>query len=175
MRGLLVDLGNFSKGQWSVVPIRPLTHGAVVISGPPIAQQIEDEHTVRRTDAALSISDDLFFRGHPCRLQHGAKLIGRFDSHYFVFGDKVQPLEVHRIGNSSCTLVATVVGTFPFAICADIQEQNVGIIYIVQIRLSLVLGVNVVEFFVGLTSDTGLPSSNHFRQPPFSTLTLVCP
>ncbi len=68
MRGLLDDLGNFSKGQWSVVPIRPLTHRSVVVSGPLVAQQIEDEHTVRRTDAALSISDDLFFRRHPSRL-----------------------------------------------------------------------------------------------------------
>ena len=40
----------------------PFAHRAVVVAGFVVAEQFEDEYSVRRTDAALSIGYDFFFR-----------------------------------------------------------------------------------------------------------------
>ena len=45
--------------QRCVFAIGPLPHGGVVVLGLVVANQLQDEHTVRRTDAALSIRIDL--------------------------------------------------------------------------------------------------------------------
>ena len=51
-------------------------HRAIVVACVFVAQQREDEYSVRRTDAALSIGYDLFFRCGPHLLKHGSQLVG---------------------------------------------------------------------------------------------------
>ena len=50
--------------QGSVLPVGPLSHGAVVIFCIGVAEQSEDEHAVRRTDAALSIGIHFLVGGY---------------------------------------------------------------------------------------------------------------
>ena len=47
------------KFQRGVVAIGPLPHGGVVVLGLVVANHLQDEHAVRRTDTALSIRIDL--------------------------------------------------------------------------------------------------------------------
>ena len=42
-----------------ILTVGPLAHGGVVVLGLVVADQLQDEHAVRRTDAALSIGVDV--------------------------------------------------------------------------------------------------------------------
>ena len=50
--------------QRGVVPVRPLAHRGVVVAGLVVAQQPQREHSVRRTDAALSIGQHVLVGRH---------------------------------------------------------------------------------------------------------------
>ena len=75
--------------QRGVVAVRPFPHGAVVITCSLIAKKLQDEYSVRRTDAALSIGHNFFFRRCSDRLQHGPQLRGRLDGLVFVVRNEV--------------------------------------------------------------------------------------
>ena len=50
---------NRSERERGIVAVGPLAHGGVVVLGLVVAHQLQDEHSVRRTDAALSIGVDV--------------------------------------------------------------------------------------------------------------------
>ncbi len=50
--------------QGRVFHIGPLAHGAIVVLGLAVAEELQDHHTVRRTDAALSIGEDVLVRSN---------------------------------------------------------------------------------------------------------------
>ena len=58
--------------QRGVITVGPLAHGAVVIARSCIPQELQNEESVRRTDACLSIRDDFFVGRGTDRLQHGS-------------------------------------------------------------------------------------------------------
>lgn len=60
------------NNQGRIITIRPLTHRTIVITHAVVTQQLQDKQSVRRTDATLSIDNDLFVRRDARRLQHGA-------------------------------------------------------------------------------------------------------
>ena len=49
--------------------VAPLTPRSVVHPDVGVAQELQDQESVRRTDAALSVRDDFLVRGHAVRLE----------------------------------------------------------------------------------------------------------
>ena len=74
------------------VSVGPLAHRAVVVPHPIVAEHLQDEESVRRTDSTLSIGDDLLVRRHAQRLQRGPDLGGGFEGLMTVVGHQVEPL-----------------------------------------------------------------------------------
>ena len=83
-----------------VLSIRPLTHRAVVVARPLIAEQPQNEYAVRRTDAALSIGYDFLVRRRADLFKHCPKFVRGFDCLMAVIRYKVQPFQVDRAGNT---------------------------------------------------------------------------
>ena len=71
--------GVFLHLQGSVLLVGPLTHGTVVVLGILESHQLQDEVSVRRTDAALSIGVHSFVRGYAHFAQDGENLLRRLE------------------------------------------------------------------------------------------------
>ena len=74
-----------------ILTVSPLAHRAIIVSRAVVAEQLQDEHSVRRTDAALSIGDDFFFRRRADFFEHSPQLVGRLYRLVAVVRDEVQP------------------------------------------------------------------------------------
>ena len=67
--------------QRCVIPVGPLPHRGVVVLGClVVAHQLQDEHAVRRTDAALSIGVNILVGGDPVVRQQLADFGGRAEA-----------------------------------------------------------------------------------------------
>ncbi len=75
--------------QGSVFPVSPLTHGTIVILGILESHQLQDEVSVRRTDATLSIGINCLVWGYPHFGQDAANLLRRLE----LVGIPVQDIE----------------------------------------------------------------------------------
>jgi hypothetical protein len=82
-----------------VAEVRPLTHGSVVVPNVLVAQQRENKHSVRRTDAALSVGDDLLLGVDTRTLEHCPNLGCWLEDTPIVAGHEVEPLDVLRSGH----------------------------------------------------------------------------
>ena len=91
--------------QRSIIAVGPFTHGGVVVFRLVVTDQLEDEHTVRRTDPALSIRVD-FLLGRDAGLrQDSLDFVGWLEPvsapvHH------VEPFQMNRPRNVPNTLVA---------------------------------------------------------------------
>jgi len=72
--------------------VAPFPPGAIVNSDIFVAEKLENQKSVRRTDATLSVGDDLFLRSHPVCLKHLSQLVCRLDNWHVALGDEVLPL-----------------------------------------------------------------------------------
>lgn len=72
--------------------VAPFPPGTVVNPDIFVAEKLENQKSVRRTDATLSVGDDLFLRSHPVCLKHLSQLVGRLDNWHVALGDEVLPL-----------------------------------------------------------------------------------
>ena len=59
-----------------IFAVSPLSHRAIIVARALIAEQLQDKHSVRRTDTTLSISYDFFVRSCPYFFQHCPEFIG---------------------------------------------------------------------------------------------------
>ena len=58
-----------------IFPICPFAHRGIVILGPVVAQHLEQENTVRRTEASLSIGERRLLRGYPFSVEDQLNLL----------------------------------------------------------------------------------------------------
>ncbi len=79
---------------------------------------------MRRTDAALSIGEDGLVRRHSLLVQDAANLLGRFESMSFPV-HHVEPLQMHRAGNMSDSLVAPAGAAVILAVASHVPEDRV--------------------------------------------------
>src|SRR3972149_8146901 len=77
-----------------VVAVAPLAPGAVVEPHIVIAQELQREQAVRRTDACLSVGDDLLVRRDAERLQLRLQGLGWLEALPLLPVDAVAPLQV---------------------------------------------------------------------------------
>ena len=59
-----------------ILAVSPLSHRAIIVACALIAEQLQDKHSVRRTDTALSISYDFLVWSCPNFFQHCPEFIG---------------------------------------------------------------------------------------------------
>ena len=108
--------------QGRVFAVGPLSHGAVVVAYAVAAQRGQDERSVRRTDASLSIGDALLVRRYAALLQHSPQLCGGLDGLVLVAGHEVQSLQVHRLGHiPNPPIAASTAGSSPLVVGAYIK------------------------------------------------------
>ena len=72
-----------------ILTVSPLSHRAIIVARAGIAEQLQYEHTVRRTDTALSISYDLLVRSCPYFFEQSPELIGGLYGLVAIVGDEV--------------------------------------------------------------------------------------
>ncbi len=101
--------------QREVLAIAPFGPGGIVIPYLVKTEQAKGEQSVRRTDATLSIGDDLTLGLDPGLLKHGAKFVRGLE--LFCLGVHiVEPFEMDRAGNPPTPLGAPVVFAGPLRI-----------------------------------------------------------
>ena len=61
-----------------IFAVSPLTHRAIIVTRTVIAEQLQYEHSVRRTDTTLSISYDFLVRRCSNFFEHCPEFIGGF-------------------------------------------------------------------------------------------------
>ena len=89
-----VLVGVFSNGDRARHVIAPFAPRAVVVANVLEAEQPQDPVSVRRTDATLSIGDDVLIFGDSDVCEHLSQLIGVFDDRDIAPGVEVDPFEV---------------------------------------------------------------------------------
>ena len=89
-----------SERQRGILAVGPFAHGGVVVLGPVVAHQLQDEHAVRRTDATLSIGYDFLIRCRSDFFKHCPQLVGRLYRLVAVVCDEVQPFEMNGARNA---------------------------------------------------------------------------
>ncbi len=62
--------------------VAPLTPGSVIVSCARVPQQLKNEESVRRTDAALSVGDHVLVRGDPYAFQQCSQLATGLEDWY---------------------------------------------------------------------------------------------
>ncbi len=102
--------------QGGVVALGPFRHRAVVIAHLPIAQELHDKQSVRRTDTTLSIGHHFFVWGGANRLQHTSEFISRLDGLVPIRRHQMQPLQVYGSRDAAGASVATIIRPFPLPI-----------------------------------------------------------
>ena len=100
----------------STFTVCPFAHRAVVVSRPVITQELENEHSVRRTDSTLSISHNFLVGGRPDFFKHRPKFVCWLDRLMIVISDEVQPFEMNGAGYASRPGISTRVTAIPLAI-----------------------------------------------------------
>ena len=107
--------------QREVLAIAPFGPGGIVIAHLVKTEQPQGEQSVRRTDAALSIGDDLTLGSDPSLLKHGAEFGRGFE--LFCLGVHiVEPFEMDRAGNPPAALGAPGVFAGPLRIRAHVEQ-----------------------------------------------------
>ena len=72
-----------------ILAVSPLSHRAIIVARALIAEQLQDKHSVRRTDAALSICYDFLVRSCPNFCEHCPEVIGGLYGLMAIVGDEV--------------------------------------------------------------------------------------
>ena len=114
----LVTIGHsqFLILERSIRSIGPLAHRAVVVASPVVAEEPQRKHSVRRTDAALSIRNDVLVKRDSYGLKHGPELGRGFERPVAVLCDQVEPLEMDSARHPAGSRVAPAVGAVPLLV-----------------------------------------------------------
>ena len=88
----------------SIVPVAPVAPGPVVVARPIVAQELEYEGSVPRTDAALSMGEHLLLGCDPFGRKKTAHLLGGLE-HVGLRVDHLDPLHVAGAGDMAGPLV----------------------------------------------------------------------
>ena len=75
--------------------ICPFAHRAVVVSCSVVTQELQNKHSVRRTDATLSIGNNLLVRRGSDLFEHCPQIFRRLYRLVTVVCDEVQPFEMN--------------------------------------------------------------------------------
>src|SRR5205823_12155978 len=111
--------------QRQVFTVAPLSPGSIIVPHPIKTEEPQGEQSVRRTDASLSIGNDLAFWGDPRLSEHGPQFCRRLKflglTVYIV-----EPFEVHGAGNAATPLGVASIGAGPFLVRTNVKESAVG-------------------------------------------------
>ena len=114
---------DFDGGVGAVAPFGP---GTVVVAGVGVAEELEDEGAVRRTDSGLSMGVDALVGGDAVVLQDSADFIGGLEQ-VGPAVDELQPFEMNGAGDAAGPAVAAGCCPFVFASASYVPDYDLRV------------------------------------------------
>lgn len=109
--------------QRSVLHVGPFAHGAIVVLSVVVSHQLHDEHTVRRSDATLSIRVNVLVRRDAILRQDAPYVSGGLEL-VRVPVHQVEPFQMHRSRYVADSLVAPASAAVPLSVAPHVPDNR---------------------------------------------------